>query len=436
MKKVLLIASLCLFCVVTLFAGLKGTYSFGLESDLDSGSGGFQSLDKVMFRINLGAEESIKFGSSEYYGAIRAYVNLIAQYGDEENLKDISNGTVAFVPKLLFTLDYARICGPELEINLKGMHNLPDFALSSIDTYLTYAGTDDYGQPVKPYRVGATAPSSFTNTDGMFVYYKGWLNSFGLRYDKDGIDTAFFVCSPLIESSGNTFKLSLGLSSMGRSATPKVIALSGMYGYKGDNLNCKLAFDAESKFEEEKTKIGGDLSYDMRWRNTVFSYYYATKAKVSDEEIILQLHSAKLGYSSDVISVYATVKDIFCRSEIGIETGLSYGNLDCTLSAGYALRDNARKNGIPVKFDDSIKAIGAWKLGLTCSLEYPMFGVSASCNFSARINSKPCGNIEFDVSSDSLIDGAEMRVAWAGFVLEEGEVSQKGKISLSAIFEY
>ena len=241
------------------------------------------------------------------------------------------------------------------------------------------------------------------------------------------------------------------------------IGLSAKVGFENDAITASLATDMGFNLEAEKKDVFDmDLAANFGWNFITVDAYYATEATTSETQKMdgttkvpgkTDSHSTKdilsfqakfdLNAFNVPVAITASVKDVLKTVELGVKAEITaIENLKITANAGYVVNTYDAYNK---DFNDSMDGIflGQWKLGADVEYDFGFAKVAAGVSaknigakaladdlgylaedvkkdyysansksdYNAVINSVILG-LSASVSTDQIIPGAELKLAW------------------------
>ena len=239
------------------------------------------------------------------------------------------------------------------------------------------------------------------------------------------------------------------------------IGLSGKVGFENDTITASLAADMGFNLEAEKKDVFDmDLAANFGWNFITVDAYYATEAvtsetqkmdgdkivagktdKHSTEDILSFQAKFDLNAMDVPVAITASVKDVLKTVELGVKAEVTaIENLKITASAGYVVNTydaydkdydgdgvfmGQWKLGADVEYDFgfaklaagvSAKNIGAKALAddlvyLAEDVQKDYYSANSKSDYNAVINSVILG-LSASVSTDQIIPGAELKLAW------------------------
>ena len=233
------------------------------------------------------------------------------------------------------------------------------------------------------------------------------------------------------------------------------IGLSAKVGFENDTITASLAADMGFNLEAEKKDVFDmDLAANFGWNFITVDAYYATIAKSGETPAPEKndLDKTTPSYSEDVLSfqakfdlnamdvpvaITASVKDVLNTVELGVKAEVTaIENLKITASAGYVVNtvdaydDNLNKLYEGYGFD----FMGQWKVGADVEYDFGFAKVAAGVSAKNLGASKAVADYSYldidqndsaqdvankvilgasaSVSTDKIIPGAELKLAW------------------------
>ncbi len=381
-----------------------------------------------------------------------------------------------FALALIADITEAKVAGENWYVSILGLSDAPNFAESAIDTYTVKKGFDKYGMSRedfdKAYNYGVAFEKAPGVEVGVFDYVFG-VGLLGDYSDKDGwklednLKFSLYAKTPEYDFSGVKFqfggvysysafdKLEDGVVKDYTDVEQKnAIGLSAKVGFENDTITASLATDMGFNLEAEKKEVFDmDLAANFGWNFITVDAYYATIAKSGETPApeVNDLDKTNPSYSEDVLSfqakfdlnamdvpvaITASVKDVLNTVELGVKAEVTaIENLKITANAGYVVNTrDAYDKDFNKGMKDADIFMGQWKLGADVEYDFGFAKVAAGVSAKNLGYAKASGDRDYlsedvikegkdvvncvllgasaSVSTDQIIPGAELKLAW------------------------
>jgi len=379
MKKISAVLLVLVLVGSVAFAGFTGSASTEFGVSLDDGNFGFTNEQVVSVDLVILEALGEATGEGDIYADIAASFTFGIETDDD--VAGVVNGD--FYADVDF--DYAKIVGDNWFVGILGSMAAPNFAASAIDEDSDEDALDliaDFGGDAAGLTVGVA--------DFEF--------GLGLPYNKNVIKKDATVYDVTLTAKTPEFEFADGLTAAFGAGvlieTDETAIVAGLtVGYEVDELaigvDADLGYEVDGDFDAE---VALNAVYDF----VTFDAYFATAAT---EDVYgngaKNILSVKAAAEIDAFTVELTGKDLINTTAIGLSVDWdATDELSANVNGGYTVQG---------------KDEGDWYAGAGVTYTVDAF----EAGLSGTYKSAKALELEAYISSETLVDGAELKLGWS-----------------------